>query len=45
MNDKKENPKKTTYEKPISLSGATFKEVIKALLDTKKPNKNTKNGE
>jgi len=32
---KEETAKKTSYEKPVSLSGASFKEVIRALLKTK----------
>ena len=42
MNDKKENPKKTTYEKPVSLAGASFTEVVGALLNTKPISKEEK---
>ena len=44
MDKKKVKQKvKNTYEKPISLSGASFKDVIKALLNTEKPEKNHRN--
>ena len=33
---KKKLPKKTSYEKPVSLAGAPFNEVIGALLKTPK---------
>jgi len=40
MNDKKKkNTRKTTYDKPVSLTGASFDEVVGALLKTPKPEK------
>ena len=48
MDKKKvEQKNKTTYEKPINLSGASFKEVLGALLNTKpmpKEEEKEKNG-
>lgn len=37
---KEEQGSKTTHEKPISLSGASFKEVLGALLSTEPMPKN-----
>ncbi len=40
MDEKKNKlPKKTTYEKPVSLAGVSFNEVVGALLKTPKPKK------
>lgn len=36
-NDSKKKKKKSNAEKPVSLAGATFKEVLAALLKTPKP--------
>ena len=43
INKKKKTSKKTTYEKPVSLAGASFDEVVGALLKTPKPKKETTN--
>ena len=47
MNNKNEKTqKKTTYEKPVNLSGVPFKEVLGALLKTpKQDNKEVNKGE
>jgi len=43
MNDKKKKPtRKTTYDKPVSLTGASFKDIVGALLKTPKPEKEEK---
>ena len=39
MNPDKNQEKKTTSEKPVSLWGAKFEEVLGALLKTPKPKK------
>jgi len=45
MSDKKKSPsKKSTYEKPVSLAGASFNEVVGALLKTPKPKKEERGG-
>ena len=43
IDKRKKTSKKTTYEKPISLAGVKFEEVLGALLKTPKPKKE-KNG-
>ncbi len=40
--ENKKTEKKTTSEKPISLAGAPFEEVVGALLKTPKPEKEKK---
>lgn len=48
MVDSKKDPKndkKTTSEKPVSLAGAPFEEVVGALLKTPKPEKEEKKGD
>jgi len=43
MGDKKKKAsRKTTYEKPVSLAGASFEDVVGALLKTPKPKKEKK---
>lgn len=41
-NTKKPNKKQSNAEKPVSLAGASFKEVLAALLKTPKPKKEKK---
>ncbi len=45
MSDKisKKDSEKTTNEKPVSLAGAPFKDVLGALLKTPKPKENDSN--